>query len=205
VIYLDWFDALKFHPELNRIMDKEAQGKTFLIKDFGNDENKVKVLWNASNPKDRYMRDANPRTTKYPIDRWFGLVTKEGDKDRLVAISGFAERDGKEGKQFAYLGGTKVSEDYKGGTIRINGSKAVKLVLGARTGAMTVDNPHNQIAGYSAEGWSKLGSKRNNIKVDTHDVIPDDVIRFFEETYGKRWTLMGPKINKSWMEELRLV
>ena len=36
-------------------------------------------------------------------------------------------------------------------------------------------------------------------------VEPVSVIRFFEETYGKRWTLMGPKINKSWMEGLRLV
>ena len=96
---MNWFDTLKFHPELRRL----SGGEELKVIALGDDESKVKEMWDVSNPDDLYeLRDSNARTAEYPVDEWFGVIIQQGDKHRLVAISGFAVKQGKEGKKYAY-------------------------------------------------------------------------------------------------------
>ena len=93
---MSWFDTLKFHDRLKELLANKEE----VIIDLGPSESKVQEMWNASNPDQPYiMRNVkNERTKNYPVDNWYGVIINENGKARLVAISGFAVRQGKEGK-----------------------------------------------------------------------------------------------------------
>ena len=173
---MNWFDTLKFHPELRRL----SGGEELKVIALGNDESKVKEMWDVSNPDDLYeLRGSKTRTAEYPVDEWFGVIIQQGDKHRLVAISGFAVRQGKEGKEYAYKGGTKAS------------------VLGEGYGLMArdkaIDNkpPVPTISGYTTAGsqW-KTGTQP-----EVDEVIPDAVLEHFREHYGNNWDVQKWFIN----------
>ena len=173
---MNWFDALKFHPELRRL----SGGEELKVIALGNDESKVKEMWDVSNPDDIYeLRDSNARTAEYPVDEWFGVIIQQGDKHRLVAISGFAVRQGKGGKKYAYKGGTKSSVDGKkyGKRARI---KAIKFKPEVPT-----------ISGYTRAGakWKK------GTQPEVDEVIPDAVLEHFREHYGNNWDVQKWFIN----------
>jgi len=175
---MSWFDTLKFHPELRRL----SGGEELKVIALGDDESKVKEMWDASNPDDLYeLRDSNARTAEYPVDEWFGVIIQQGDKHRLVAISGFAVRQGKEGKEYAYKGGTKSS---------VGGMK-----YGKRARNKAIDNKPSvpTIAGYTTAGsqW-KTGTQP-----ETDEVIPDSVLEHFRTHYENNWDV------QKWFTKLR--
>lgn len=175
---LSWFDTLKFHPELRRL----AGGENLKVIALGNDENKMKEMWDASNPDNPHsLRDDKARTAEYPVDEWFGVIVEQGDKYRLVAVSGFAVRQGKNGKEYAYKGGTKTSVDGKG--------------YGAMAREKATENKPNvpTIAGYTQAGAKWLSGD----KPEQHEVIPDEVIAHFNEHYGQNWDIT------KWFNNLR--
>ena len=47
---MSWFDTLKFHPELRRL----SGGEELKVIALGDDESKVKEMWDVSNPDDLY-------------------------------------------------------------------------------------------------------------------------------------------------------
>ena len=174
---MSWFDTLKFHPELRRLAD----GEKLKVIALGS-EQQMKEMWDASNPDDIYEMRSGTHLEDYPIDEWFGVIVQQGDKYRLVARSGFAVRQGKDGKEYAYKGGTKVSVHGKkyGGTVR---DKANEPIEGIPT-----------IAGYLEGGKRWMTDNRP----DQHEVIPDEVIAHFKEHYGEDWDI------KKWMEILKV-
>ena len=52
-------------------------------------------MWNASNPDQPYIMRNIKNERTYPVDNWYGAIINENGKARLVAISGFAVRQGK--------------------------------------------------------------------------------------------------------------
>ena len=89
---MGWFNTLKFHDRLRELLGNKNE----VIIDLGPSESKVQEMWNASNPDQPYiMRNVkNERTKNYPVDNWYGVIINENGKARLVAISGFAVRQG---------------------------------------------------------------------------------------------------------------
>ncbi len=175
---MSWFDTLKFHPELRRL----SGGEELKVIALGDDESKVKEMWDVSNPDDLYeLRDSNARTAEYPVDEWFGVIIQQGDKHRLVAISGFAVRQGKEGKEYAYKGGTKAS------------------VLGEGYGLMARDKAiDNKPSVPTISGYTTAGSKwKTGTQPETDEVIPDAVLEHFREHYEDNWDV------QKWFAKLR--
>ena len=175
---MNWFDTLKFHPELRRL----SGGEELKVIALGNDESKVKEMWDVSNPDDLYeLRGSKTRTAEYPVDEWFGVIIQQGDKHRLVAISGFAVRQGKEGKEYAYKGGTKVS------------------VGGKKYGQMARDKAiDNKPSVPTISGYTRAGAKwRTGTQPETDEVIPDAVLEHFREHYTNNWDV------QKWFTELR--
>jgi len=175
---MSWFDTLKFHPELRRL----SGGEELKVIALGDDESKVKEMWDVSNPDDLYeLRDSNARTAEYPVDEWFGVIIQQGDKHRLVAISGFAVRQGKEGKEYAYKGGTKAS------------------VLGEGYGLMARDKAiDNKPSVPTIAGYTTAGSKwKTGTQPETDEVIPDAVLEHFREHYEDNWDV------QKWFAKLR--
>ena len=114
-------------------MRELAQGDVTYIQ-LG-DEAQMKELWDASNPDMPY--EMRPDEWKYPIDDWYGtLVNYDENKEkypdgkiRLVSITGNAVRTGKEGKPYAFYGGTKTHPDYRRqGLMRGARKKALELI-----------------------------------------------------------------------------
>ena len=176
-----WFDTLKFTPRLKELLgDKEE-----VIIDLGPSESKVQEMWNASNPDTPYiMRNVrNKGTSEYPVDNWYGAIINENGKARLVAISGFAVRQGKEGKEFAYKGGTwSVVRGY-----------------GKRTRVKAIGNKPiiPTISGFTPDGDGY--NTRPRFTPPEHEVIPDEVIQHFKDNYesgGKSWSI------SKWMKVL---
>tara|TARA_B100000424_G_scaffold52402_1_gene37457 strand:- start:1195 stop:1755 length:561 start_codon:yes stop_codon:yes gene_type:complete len=185
VINLDWFDTLKFHDRLKELLGNQEE----VVIDLGPSESKVQEMWNASNPDQPYiMRNVrNEGTSKYPVENWYGVIINENGKARLVAISGFAVRQGKDGKEFAYKGGTWTVITGKG-----YGKDARDKALENKPKVPT-------IAGYTAAG-SKLFNPRPRFTPSEHEVIPDEVIQHFKDNYeggGKSWSI------SKWMKILR--
>ena len=175
---MNWFDTLKFHPELRRL----AGGEELKVIALGNDESKVKEMWDASNPDNSYeLRDSKARTAEYPVDEWFGVIIEQGKKYRLVAISGFAVRQGKEGKEYAYKGGTKAS------------------VLGEGYGLMARDKAiDNKPSVPTISGYTTAGSKwKTGTQPETDEVIPDSVLEHFRTHYESNWDV------QKWFTKLR--
>ena len=167
---MDWFNTLKFHPELRRLSGE----KPLTVIGLGGDELEVKEMWDASNPDSPHeLRSQKDSTADYPVDNWFGVIIEQDGKYRLVAISGFSVREGKDGKQFAYKGGTKTSipssENY--------GTKA-------RDKAMDKKPKIPTIAGYTAQGKQYM---TGTVAPAEDEVIPDEVLDHFRRYYGKTW------------------
>ena len=165
---MGWFNTLKFHDRLRELLGNNEE----IIIDLGPSESKVQEMWNASNPDQPYiMRNIkNERTKNYPVDNWFGAIINENGKARLVAISGFAVRQGKEGKQFAYKGGTwSVVRGYGGDT---------------RDKALRNKPTVPTIAGFTPKG-GKIWNPRPRFTPSEHEVIPDEVIQHFQDKFSK--------------------
>ena len=180
---MSWFDTLKFHDRLKELLGNKEE----VIIDLGPSESKVQEMWNASNPDQPYiMRNVkNERTKNYPVDNWYGAIINENGKARLVAISGFAVRQGKEGKQFAYKGGTWS-------VVRGYGGKTRQKALQNKPKVPT-------IAGYTAAG-SKF-NPRPRFTPSEHEVIPDEVIQHFQDKFsegGYSWSI------SKWMQILKV-
>tara|TARA_R100000315_G_C5227832_1_gene138846 strand:- start:291 stop:1646 length:1356 start_codon:yes stop_codon:yes gene_type:complete len=180
---MGWFNTLKFHDRLRELLGNKNE----VIIDLGPSESKVQEMWNASNPDQPYiMRNIkNERTKNYPVDNWYGAIINENGKARLVAISGFAVRQGKEGKQFAYKGGTWS-------VVRGYGGKTRQKALQNKPDVPT-------IAGYTAAG-SKF-NPRPRFTPSEHEVIPDEVIQHFEDNFsegGYSWSI------SKWMQILKV-
>ena len=180
---MGWFDTLKFHDRLRELLgDKEE-----VIIDLGPSESKVQEMWNASNPDNPYiMRNVrNDRTAKYPVDNWYGAIINQDGKARLVAISGFAVKQGKEGKEFAYKGGTWS-------VVRGYGGKVREKSLQNKPNVPT-------IAGYTPQGGKF--NPRPRFNPPEHEVIPDEVIQHFNDKFnggGYSWSI------SKWMEILKV-
>lgn len=182
---LSWFNTLKFHPELRRL----AGGESLKVIALGNDELGMKEMWDASNPDMPHeLRDSKTRTAEYPVDEWFGVIVEQGDKYRLVAVSGFAVRQGKSGKEYAYKGGTKTSIPKKG-----YGQMARDKALDNKPSIPT-------ITGYTQSGAKWITGN----KPEQHEVIPDEVIAHFNEHYGENWDVTKGfnNSNDSWFNTL---
>ena len=176
--YMDWFNTLKFHPELRRLSGKEPKK----VIGLGSDESKVKEMWDASNPDSPHtLRSQKDSTANYPVDNWFGVIIEQDGKYRLVAISGFSVREGKDGKKFAYKGGTKSSVKGYGTTAR---DKAIDNKPSIPT-----------IAGYTAQGKQYM---TGDIAPSEHEVIPDEVLEHFRQHYGTTWDIT------KWFNSLRI-
>ena len=152
----------KFHPDLREL----SQGKDENTVQIG-DEERMKELWDASNPDVPHEMRSNNEWS-YPVENWFGTILREGEKSRLVSVVGNAVRSGKEGQPFAYFGGAKTHSDYEGkGLMRNARDKALGPIEGMP-----------RIAGYSKQ------RKKSGLSIDrpeTHEIIPDDVLTFFRE------------------------
>ena len=182
--YMSWFDTLKFHDRLKELLGNKEE----VIIDLGPSESKVQEMWNASNPDNPYiMRNVkNERTKNYPVDNWYGAIINENGKARLVAISGFAVRQGKEGKRFAYKGGTwSVVRGYGGDT---------------RDKALRNKPKVPTIAGFTPKG-GKIWNPRPRFTPSAHEVIPDEVIQHFQDKFSKdgySWSI------SKWMQILKV-
>jgi hypothetical protein len=165
---MSWFDVLKFHPDLRRLSQTDT---TFI--QLGN-EQEMKDMWDASNPDMPHEMRSQDKW-KYPIEDWYGAIVdfdedgnKYPEKRRLVSVVGNAVRSGKEGKQFAYLGGGKTHPAYTG----------KGLMRGAREKAIESVQNMPRVAGFSS-----MRTKRgiSTEKPTSHEVIPDEVLEFMEE------------------------
>jgi len=173
----------KFHPRLKEL----SQGKDRVSVQIG-DEKQMKELWDVSNPDMPHkMRDRG-----YPIDNWFGAIVNENGKSRLVSVTGHAVRSGKEGKQFAYVGGNKTHPDYRGkGLISEIRNKNLNLIRGIP-----------KVASYTTQGRKRFKSPMVD-EPEEHEVIPDKVIqemkrRVEEIPMSDTWGVF-----KSWKDILR--
>ena len=177
---MNWFDTLKFHPELRRL----SGGEELKVIALGDDESKVKEMWDVSNPDDLYeLRDSNARTAEYPVDEWFGVIIQQGDKHRLVAISGFAVKQGKEGKKYAYKGGTKSS---------VGGMKYGETARDKAIDNLRIENPSIP----TISGYTTAGSKwKTGTQPETDEVIPDAVLEHFREHYSNNWDVQKWFVN----------
>ena len=171
---MNWENTLKFHPNLRRLADsdeEEATGQKITVIQLGN-EQQMKEMWDASNPDEPIpLRESVSHLRNYPIDTWFGVIREEGDKYKLVAVSGFKVV----GEKYAYKGGTRriASPKYKGDGERAR-DKAIELKPKMPT-----------IAGYKGAG--KRWMTDNKVNLD--EAIPEEVIQHFKDTYDNDWDI----------------
>ena len=152
----------KFHPRLREL----SQGKDENAVQIGSEE-QMKELWDASNPDVPHEMRSNDEW-KYPVENWFGMVVREGEKSRLVTVVGNAVRTGNEGQPYAYFGGAKTHTDYRGkGLMREVREKALDPIRGMP-----------RIAGFTT---MRQKSGLTLDKPETHEIIPDDVLAFMNE------------------------
>ena len=145
------------------------------VKEIG-DEQTMKIMWDNK--------------WNYPIENWYGAFVNENGKERLVTVVGNSVRTGKEGKQYAYVGGGKTHPDYRGEDLfRLVREKAVAPVLSLPRMA----------------GFSNMRKKKGLeiTRPQSHAVIPDDVLRFMEERMEHLpnvvdWGIIEPNIIIKW-------
>lgn len=183
---MGWFNILKFHPELKRLLENMPSGDKLYNGFLTNDEEELRDMWDSSNPDNPYESRAQKGIQSfYPIDEWYGVIVEEENKARLVAISGFTIKAGKDGKKYAIVGGTRRS---KGNNYRNFGRLA-------KNKPTQLTKQYSRIVGYSSEQGSKVYSGQFNEKpVSTHAVVPDEVLGQFSEKYGDSWGV-GNSIN----------
>lgn len=167
---MSWWHIIKFHPDLRRLAGDEK----IKVIQLG-DEESMKELWDASNPDMPHtLRSGNKWI--YPIDDWYGTIVNYDEnkkeypngKKRLVSVTGNAIREGKNGKSFAFVGGTKTHPSYrKQGLMSDLRDKNIQAI-GTRP----------KLAGYTKMG---KGAFSEDKKPTSHEVIPDDVIEFMNE------------------------
>lgn len=190
---MGWFNILKFHVELKRLLEGALEKKEEMYIGFlTNDESELRDMWNSSNPNEPYIaRSQKGIKSFYPIDEWYGIIVKEESKARLVAISGFAIRNGIGGKEYAVMGGTRRSKGNKyRGYGKISKSKPTELT-----------KQYPRIVGYDNQG--KIYSGQFNEKpLKAHAVIPEDILGKFKGRYGDNWGV-GESINtlRYWNED----
>lgn len=180
---MSWWNLIKSHPRLLELLGNK---KEILVKIES--EREVIELWNSSNPELTMINRVRMGIPEYPIDTWFGLIKKVEGKPVLGAIGGYALRQGKGGKKFAYIGGVKGNRTkyFKGEATKIWEKIKVLPEL----------NGIPKIAGYTEIG-KKVGLMSSE-QPETHEVIPDEVLTFFKESnrYDNRWDI---KKNNSWV------
>ena len=170
MIILKWWDIIKFHPDLRRLAGNEK----IKVIQLG-DEESMKELWDASNP-DMPHTFRSKNKWLYPIDNWYGTIVNYDEnkkqypngKRRLVSVTGHAIRRGKNGKEFAYLGGTKTHPDYR----------KQGLLREARNKNHNAIGNRPKIAGLSGMGKASFNEDK---RPTSHEIIPDDVIEFMNE------------------------
>lgn len=177
----------KFHPRLREL----SQGKDENVVQIGSEE-QMKELWDASNPDMPHEMRSTAIDIDYPLDNWFGMVVREGEKSRLVTVVGNAIRSGKEGQPYAYLGGAKTHSDYGRGSLkRPEGG----LMRNVREKALDSIRGMPRIAGFTAN------RKKKGIVIttpQTHEIIPDRVLDSFRQRYNDNsWGVA------KWMQILR--
>lgn len=169
----------KFHPDLRVHSqglkefnieltgeESEKENETAVIQ-LG-DEERMKELWDASNPDMPHEMRSND-SWKYPVENWFGVIVNEKGKGRLVTIVGNAVREGKNSQPYAYFGGGETHPDYRGKRLFRGGvrEKALDPIRGMP-----------RIAGFT-NMRQKSGLTLD--KPETHEIIPDDVLAFMDE------------------------
>jgi len=179
---MSWWNLIKSHPRLLELLGNK---KEILVK--LSNESEMLELWNASNPELQMQSRSSRGLSNYPIDTWFGLIKKVEGKPVLGAVGGYALRQGKEGKKFAYIGGIRGNrtKHFKGdasGKIRVKYLADLKGIP--------------KIAGYTQMG--KDAGFMSGEQPETHEVIPDEVLNFFKtsDRYDNRWDI---KKNDSWI------
>jgi len=172
---MGWFNILKFHPELKRLLeDALDKGEEMYNGFLTNDEEELRDMWDSSNPDEPYETRAQKGVQGfYFIEEWYGVIVKEKGKARLVAIAGFSIRSGKQGKNYAVMGGSKRSRGGKyRGFGRIAKSKPDELT-----------KQYTRIVGYTPSGFKAAGGQYNEEPIKSHPVIPDNVLKAFDERY----------------------
>jgi len=168
---MGWQDILKLTPKLKQL----ARDKDFTVTYLG-DEVQMKEMWDASNPDSPHeLRSSVPRLAKYPIEEWYGVIIDVEGNKKLVTVSGFTIKEGKEGKDFAYVGGTKTAVGHRG-------KKYVKAIR-EKTWSLLEGIP--KIVGFTSEGIKTLALEEMN--PNDHPVIPDEVIGHFRTNYKGLW------------------
>ena len=190
-----WFNVLKFSPKSRSLLEEaELRGEKMYNGFLTNDESEIQKMWNESNPDYPYKLRSKRKLQKfYPIDEWYGVIVREEGKAKLVAISGFAIRSGKEGKEYAIMGGTR----------RAKGSQYRSFGRLVKQKPMQLTKQYPKIVGYTQLGWGILGGQYNESPSMEHDVIPDEVLQWFSKRFGDTWGVGKSKIlnywDKDWM------
>ena len=171
---MGWQDILKLTPKLKKL----AGDKDFTVTYIG-DEAQMKEMWDASNPDSPHeLRSSVPRFAKYPIEEWYGVIIDVEGNKKLVSVSGFTIKQGKEGKDFAYVGGTKTAAGH-------TGKKYAKTVR-EKTWSLLENIPKiNGITKITMQSTSFMPS--NSEAPSSHPVIPDEVIGHFRTNYKDLW------------------
>ena len=149
-------------------------------------EDEVIELWNASNPELQMQSRDSRGLKKYPIDKWFGYIKTVEGKPVLGAIGGYAIRQGKEGKPFAYIGG-----------IRGNRTKEFNRIPTeiVRPAYLKEVEGIPKIAGFTNMGALRF-VEGTPTQPETHEVIPDDVLDYFKN--AQRYATWNVMKNNSW-------
>lgn len=182
---MGWFNILKFHVELKRLLEGALEKKEEMYIGFlTNSESELRDMWDSSNPNEPYIaRSQKGIKSFYPIDEWYGVIVKEESKARLVAISGFAIRNGIGGKEYAVMGGTRRSKGNKyRGYGKISKNKPTELT-----------KQYPRIVGYVGQGKTYSG-QYNEKPLKVHKVIPEDILGKFRGHFGDNWGV-GESIN----------
>jgi hypothetical protein len=170
---MSWWDIIKDHPRLVELLGKKSQ---VLVK--FKDEKEVIELWNASNPTLQMQTRDSRGLGYYPIDTWYGVIKKVNGKPILGAIGGYAIRQGKGGKKFAFIGGIRGNRtrEFKGIPTNVVREKYLGDLKGIP-----------KIAGYTDMGAIRFATGEQPAE---HEVIPDEVLNSFrnDERY-KDWRI----------------
>ena len=178
---MSWWTIIKSHPRLVEMIGNSSEKLVKLA-----DEEEMIELWNASNPELQMQSRDSRGLQKYPIDKWFGYIKIVEGKPVLGAVGGYAIRQGKEGKPFAYIGGIKGNKtpEFKGIPTEIIRPTYLKEVEGIP-----------KIA-----GLTNMGSLRfvegTPTQPETHEVIPDDVLEYFRN--AQRYATWNVTKSNSW-------
>jgi len=148
------------------------------------DEEEMIELWNASNPTIPMQSRDSRGLQNYPIDEWYGYIKLVEGEPVLGTVGGYAIRQGKGGKPFAYIGGLKGNDtpEFKGVPTNIVRPHYIKEV--------------GKIPKIS--GLTEMGAVRyfEGTQPETHEVIPDDVLDYFRN--DQRYTAWNIIKTKTW-------